>query len=213
MRGLAAVREQAGLALLAACGGTASPTAAAKVAEATKPAAGATTAAAPTTAAAAAPAKDPSADLVSADVPFVPEFAAAGWTIPVEDVLPKDERGKFFKGTIEGATYEGTLYGVLAGGHRPAGEGGVGVVGRRQHDQVDAAAIEQLVQRGIGRHAVVLLGPPPARRVAAGDGRQAQLRHPVDQVGVEAAAGEAIADDANARHGPSLRPASQPGLT
>jgi multiple sugar transport system substrate-binding protein len=59
-----------------------------------------------------ATAKDPSADLVSADVPFVPEFAAAGWTMSVEDLLPKEERQKFFKGTIEGATYEGTLYGV-----------------------------------------------------------------------------------------------------
>jgi multiple sugar transport system substrate-binding protein len=59
-----------------------------------------------------ASAKDPTADIVSMDVPFVPEFAAAGWTIPVDDVLPKDEQAKFFKGTLDGATYEGKLWGV-----------------------------------------------------------------------------------------------------
>lgn len=57
-------------------------------------------------------AKDPSADIVSMDVPFVPEFAAAGWTIPVDDILPKDEQAKFFQGTLHGATYEGKLWGV-----------------------------------------------------------------------------------------------------
>ena len=57
-------------------------------------------------------AKDPSADVVSMDVPYVPEFAAAGWTIPVDDVLPKDEQAKFFQGTLHGATYEGKLWGV-----------------------------------------------------------------------------------------------------
>ena len=57
-------------------------------------------------------AKDPSVDMVSMDVPYVPEFAAAGWTIPVDDVLPKDEQTKFFPGTLHGATYEGKLWGV-----------------------------------------------------------------------------------------------------
>lgn len=57
-------------------------------------------------------AKDPSVDIVSMDVPFVPEFAAAGWTIPVDDILPKDEQAKFFEGTLHGATYEGKLWGV-----------------------------------------------------------------------------------------------------
>lgn len=59
-----------------------------------------------------ATAQDPSADLVSMDVPFVPEFAAAGWTQPVEDLLPAEERSAFFPGTIEGAIYEGQLYAV-----------------------------------------------------------------------------------------------------
>ena len=37
-------------------------------------------------------AKDPAADMISMDVPYVPEFAAAGWTIDVEKVLPSDEK-------------------------------------------------------------------------------------------------------------------------
>ncbi|MHB8648018.1 MAG: extracellular solute-binding protein [Thermomicrobiales bacterium] len=59
-----------------------------------------------------ATAKDPSADIVSMDVPFVPEFAAAGWTIPVDDVLAGGEGAKFYKGTIDGVTYNGKAYGV-----------------------------------------------------------------------------------------------------
>lgn len=54
-------------------------------------------------------AKDSSVDIISMDVPYVPEFAAAGWTIAVDDILPKDEQAKFFQGTLGGATYEGKL--------------------------------------------------------------------------------------------------------
>ena len=54
-------------------------------------------------------AKDASVDIVSMDVPYVPEFAAAGWTIPVDEILPKDEQAKFFQGTLNGATYQGKL--------------------------------------------------------------------------------------------------------
>ncbi len=54
--------------------------------------------------------KDPSADIVSSDVPFVPEFAAAGWTIPLDDAFPQADRAGFFKGTIDGATYNGKIY-------------------------------------------------------------------------------------------------------
>lgn len=57
-------------------------------------------------------AKDASVDIVSMDVPYVPEFAAAGWTIAVDEILPKDEQAKFFQGTLHGATYEGKLGGV-----------------------------------------------------------------------------------------------------
>lgn len=57
-----------------------------------------------------ASAKDPSADLVSMDVPFVPEFAAAGWTASMDDALSQSDRAGFFKGTIDGATYNGKLF-------------------------------------------------------------------------------------------------------
>src|SRR5262249_25158496 len=57
-------------------------------------------------------AKDSSVDIVSMDVPYVPEFAAAGWTIAVDDILPKDEQAKFSGGTLRGALYEGKLGGV-----------------------------------------------------------------------------------------------------
>lgn len=57
-------------------------------------------------------AKDPSADVVSMDVPFVPEFAAAGWTLDAEKVLLADDRTKFYKGTLDGATYLGKLFAV-----------------------------------------------------------------------------------------------------
>lgn len=53
-----------------------------------------------------ATAQDPSVDLVSMDVPFVPEFAAAGWVQPAANLLPEAERAAFFAGTIEGATYD-----------------------------------------------------------------------------------------------------------
>jgi multiple sugar transport system substrate-binding protein len=59
-----------------------------------------------------ATAQDSTVDIVSMDVPFVPEFAAAGWTISMEDYLTEEERGEFFPGTIEGATYDGTLYAI-----------------------------------------------------------------------------------------------------
>lgn len=59
-----------------------------------------------------ATAKDPSADIVSMDVPYVPEFAAAGWTIAVDDALGGGEREKFYKGTLDGATFNGKLYAV-----------------------------------------------------------------------------------------------------
>ena len=57
-------------------------------------------------------AKDPAADVVSMDVPFVPEFAAAGWTLDAEKVLLADDRTKFYKGTLDGATYLGKLFAV-----------------------------------------------------------------------------------------------------
>lgn len=80
-----------------------------------------------------ATAKDSTADMISMDVPFVPEFAAAGWTIPVDDILPVDERTKFFSGTIDGATYDGKLYAV------PWFNNGPGLFYRK--DLLDAAGV------------------------------------------------------------------------
>ncbi|HYH12501.1 MAG TPA: ABC transporter substrate-binding protein [Thermomicrobiales bacterium] len=59
-----------------------------------------------------ATAQDSTVDIVSMDVPFVPEFAAAGWTLPMADYLTEEERTEFFPGTIDGATYDGTLYAI-----------------------------------------------------------------------------------------------------
>jgi len=55
-------------------------------------------------------AKDPTADLFQVNVPNISEFAAAGWVLPVDDLLSKDERAKFFPGTLDGSTYNGKLY-------------------------------------------------------------------------------------------------------
>ncbi len=55
-------------------------------------------------------AKDASADIVSADVPFVPEFAAAGWTIAIDEMFPAADQAGFFKGTIDGVRYQDKLY-------------------------------------------------------------------------------------------------------
>jgi multiple sugar transport system substrate-binding protein len=59
-----------------------------------------------------ATAKDPSADILSMDVPYVPEFAAAGWTIALDDALAGGERAKFYQGTLDGATYNSKLYAI-----------------------------------------------------------------------------------------------------
>ena len=60
----------------------------------------------------AAVARDPAADLLSMYVPYVPEFGAAGWIQDTEAVLPTSERTRFFRGTLEGVTYQGKLYAV-----------------------------------------------------------------------------------------------------
>jgi len=56
-----------------------------------------------------AAAKDTVADLFSVNVPNISEFATAGWVSPVDDLLPKEERAKFFAGTLDGATVNGKL--------------------------------------------------------------------------------------------------------
>lgn len=81
-----------------------------------------------------ATAQDSTVDVVSMDVPFVPEFAAAGWTLPMADYLTEEERAEFFPGTIDGATYDGTLYAI------PWYNNGPGLFYRK--DLLDEAGIE-----------------------------------------------------------------------
>lgn len=56
--------------------------------------------------------QDPVADIFSVNVPNVSEYAAAGWTLPVDDVIPEEERDQFYPASIEGAIYNGQLYAV-----------------------------------------------------------------------------------------------------
>jgi multiple sugar transport system substrate-binding protein len=56
--------------------------------------------------------QDPAADIYSVNVPNVTEYAAAGWTIPVDDIIPEAERADFYPGSIAGALYDGHLYAV-----------------------------------------------------------------------------------------------------
>lgn len=57
-------------------------------------------------------AKDPSIDVFALDIPFVPEFASAGWLQPLDERIDKADMGKFFSGTVQGATYQGKLWAI-----------------------------------------------------------------------------------------------------
>ncbi|MCA9773109.1 MAG: ABC transporter substrate-binding protein [Myxococcales bacterium] len=51
-------------------------------------------------------------DVLAMDVIWVPEFARAGWILPVDDLLPADARAAFFPGPIEAVIFEGHAYAV-----------------------------------------------------------------------------------------------------
>jgi multiple sugar transport system substrate-binding protein len=51
-------------------------------------------------------------DVFFMDVIWPPEFAAAGWAMPLDDVFPPEEQKKFLDGTILANTYDGKIYGV-----------------------------------------------------------------------------------------------------
>lgn len=55
-------------------------------------------------------AEDTSVDVMALDVTYVSEFAAAGWIEPMTDLFTQDELDALLSGTVEGATYDGTLY-------------------------------------------------------------------------------------------------------
>ena len=56
--------------------------------------------------------KDPSIDIIASDIPWVPQFASAGWLAPLDKYVTPDFKSQFFEGTIQGATYKNQLYGL-----------------------------------------------------------------------------------------------------
>jgi multiple sugar transport system substrate-binding protein len=56
--------------------------------------------------------RDTSVDLFFMDVVWPPEFASAGWALPLDTFFPKSEQKKFLQGPILANTYEGHIYGV-----------------------------------------------------------------------------------------------------
>ncbi len=51
-------------------------------------------------------------DVFLMDVVWPPEFAAAGWAMPVDEMFPVSEQGKFLSGTILANTFEDSIFGV-----------------------------------------------------------------------------------------------------
>ncbi|GBD98645.1 putative ABC transporter-binding protein precursor [bacterium BMS3Abin07] len=51
-------------------------------------------------------------DVFFMDVIWPPEFAAAGWALPLDGMFPQSERRKFLDGTIIANTYKNRIYGV-----------------------------------------------------------------------------------------------------
>lgn len=49
-------------------------------------------------------------DVLATDVPWVPEFASAGWLLPLDDRI--ENRDDYFEGALLGATYLGKLYAI-----------------------------------------------------------------------------------------------------
>jgi multiple sugar transport system substrate-binding protein len=51
-------------------------------------------------------------DVFFMDVVWTAEFAAAGWTIPLDEWFPKSAQSQFLTNTIEANTYKGRIYGI-----------------------------------------------------------------------------------------------------
>lgn len=58
--------------------------------------------------------RDTTMDVFFMDVIWPAEFAAAGWTRPLDDLFPPAERARFLPGTIAANTWRGHIYGVPA---------------------------------------------------------------------------------------------------
>jgi multiple sugar transport system substrate-binding protein len=56
--------------------------------------------------------RDPQMDVFFMDVIWPPEFAAAGWALPLDGFFPAPERQSFLEAPIQADTYEGRIYGV-----------------------------------------------------------------------------------------------------
>lgn len=56
--------------------------------------------------------RDPNMDVFFMDVIWPPEFAAAGWALPLDDFFPPQEREKFIEAPILANSYRGRIYGV-----------------------------------------------------------------------------------------------------
>ncbi|MGE3901103.1 MAG: ABC transporter substrate-binding protein [Nitrospiraceae bacterium] len=56
--------------------------------------------------------RDRSVDLFFMDVIWVPEFAAAGWVLPLDALFPESEQASFLPTTIVTGRYQDHLYGV-----------------------------------------------------------------------------------------------------
>jgi multiple sugar transport system substrate-binding protein len=57
-------------------------------------------------------ARGESFDVLSIDIIWIPEFAAAGWLCPLDQFTDAEFVSKFFQGTIRGCSYQGELYGI-----------------------------------------------------------------------------------------------------
>jgi len=58
--------------------------------------------------------RDPGIDVFFVDVVWLAEFAAAGWTLPLDSRFGADDRADFLAGTIRASTWNGAVHGVPA---------------------------------------------------------------------------------------------------
>lgn len=56
--------------------------------------------------------KSTDVDVFLMDVIWPPEFAAAGWAMPLDNMFPPEEQEKFLSGTILANIYKGKIYGM-----------------------------------------------------------------------------------------------------
>ncbi len=57
-------------------------------------------------------AKDSTYDVVAADIPWAPEFASAGYLLPLDKYITPDFRKNFFEGSLLATSFKDKLYGV-----------------------------------------------------------------------------------------------------